>query len=220
MPTSLDLLGIAPPPGLAGASLVPLLTGDRQELGLEGYAEAMYPLHHYGWSDLRAMRAGRYKVIDAPRPELYDLQQDPKETTQPVRVSGARWATGWSTGCASSRRGLTTVTADQPADRRRPGSARPARGPRLRRDVRRQRERRRARDRADPKDKVGLFNKLSEARDATAEPRLLRPGRVTAARGGRRGPERDRRVVQAGQRVLPRRPLQGSDRVSTAGRCN
>ena len=44
------------------------------ELELEGYAEAMYPLHHYGWSDLRAIRAGRYKAIDAPRPELYDLQ--------------------------------------------------------------------------------------------------------------------------------------------------
>jgi tetratricopeptide (TPR) repeat protein len=41
----------------------------------------MYPLHHYGWSDLRALRAGRYKVIDAPRPELYDLDRDPGELT-------------------------------------------------------------------------------------------------------------------------------------------
>ena len=41
----------------------------------------MYPLHHYGWSDLRALRSGRYKVIDAPRPELYDVDRDPNETT-------------------------------------------------------------------------------------------------------------------------------------------
>ena len=41
----------------------------------------MYPLHHYGWSDLHALRSGRYKVIDAPRPELYDVDRDPNETT-------------------------------------------------------------------------------------------------------------------------------------------
>ncbi len=60
---------------------MPLMTGAAIELGLEGYAEAMYPLHHYGWSDLRAMRSGRFKVIDAPRPELYDIETDPYEKT-------------------------------------------------------------------------------------------------------------------------------------------
>jgi len=39
----------------------------------------VYPLHHFGWSDLRALRQGRYKLIAAPRPELYDLQDDPRE---------------------------------------------------------------------------------------------------------------------------------------------
>ena len=50
-------------------------------MGLEAYAEAVYPLHHFGWSDLRALRQGRYKLIAAPRPELYDLQEDPREQT-------------------------------------------------------------------------------------------------------------------------------------------
>src|SRR3982751_1126231 len=81
MPTALDLLGAAPPSGIAGASLAPLLAGAKRELGLDAYSEAMYPLHHYGWSDLRALRSGRYKVIDAPRPELYDMERDPQETT-------------------------------------------------------------------------------------------------------------------------------------------
>jgi tetratricopeptide (TPR) repeat protein len=39
----------------------------------------MYPLHHFGWSDVRTMRLGRFKVFDAPRPELYDLDRDPDE---------------------------------------------------------------------------------------------------------------------------------------------
>jgi len=80
LPTVLDLMGIPAPTGIAGVSLAPLMTGARKTLDLEGYAEALYPLHHYGWSELRAWRAGRFKVIDAPRPELYDLEQDPGES--------------------------------------------------------------------------------------------------------------------------------------------
>jgi arylsulfatase A-like enzyme/Tfp pilus assembly protein PilF len=80
LPTVLDMLGVQAPKGIAGVSLAPLMTGARQSLDLEGYAEALYPLHHYGWSELRAWRAGRFKVIDAPRPELYDLQEDPGES--------------------------------------------------------------------------------------------------------------------------------------------
>ena len=91
MPTVLDLLGVPPPAGISGVSLVPLMTGAQRELGLDAYSEAMYPLHHYGWSDLRALRSGRYKVIDAPRPELYDIDRDPQGNDQPVRrAAGAR----------------------------------------------------------------------------------------------------------------------------------
>ena len=81
MPTALDLLGIPAPKSIEGRSLAPLMTGEARELGLEAYAEATYPLHHFGWSDLRALRAGRFKVIAAPRPELYDLETDPHEAT-------------------------------------------------------------------------------------------------------------------------------------------
>ncbi|HTM25406.1 MAG TPA: sulfatase-like hydrolase/transferase [Vicinamibacterales bacterium] len=81
MPTVLDLLGVPKPADrvIDGASVTPLMTGARADLGLEAYAEAVYPLHHFGWSDLRALREGRYKLIAAPRPELYDLQDDPAE---------------------------------------------------------------------------------------------------------------------------------------------
>jgi arylsulfatase A-like enzyme/Tfp pilus assembly protein PilF len=42
-------------------------------------AESWYPRYHYGWSELRALRDGRYKFIAAPRRELYDTENDPGE---------------------------------------------------------------------------------------------------------------------------------------------
>jgi arylsulfatase A-like enzyme/Tfp pilus assembly protein PilF len=93
MPTVLDLLSVPKPANVVmdGASITPLMTGSRPEMGLEAYAEAVYPLHHFGWSDLRALRQGRYKLIAAPRPELYDLQADP---TEQKNIFGDRKALG------------------------------------------------------------------------------------------------------------------------------
>jgi choline-sulfatase len=79
MPTLLALAGIEPPRG-DGVSLVPLLDGRTRDLDLEAYSESLYPLR-FGWSALRALRSGWLKVIEAPRPELYDLAKDPFETT-------------------------------------------------------------------------------------------------------------------------------------------
>ena len=76
VPTVLDLLHL-PPASMDGVSLVPLLTTD-SHMELETYAESMYPLR-FGWSPLRTVRDGRFKFIDAPRPELYDLERDPFE---------------------------------------------------------------------------------------------------------------------------------------------
>jgi arylsulfatase A-like enzyme/predicted Zn-dependent protease len=78
-PTILDLIGLPPPERVDGVSLVPLMTGAARDPGLDAYSEAMYPRYHFGWSDLRALTSGRYRFIDAPRPELYDLEQDPAE---------------------------------------------------------------------------------------------------------------------------------------------
>jgi arylsulfatase A-like enzyme/Tfp pilus assembly protein PilF len=81
MPTVLDLLGMPSPSGAAGRSLVGPMTGagSASSAAQEAYSESLYPLNQFGWSDLKALRAGRYKYIEAPRPELYDLQSDPQE---------------------------------------------------------------------------------------------------------------------------------------------
>jgi arylsulfatase A-like enzyme/Tfp pilus assembly protein PilF len=79
MPTILDLVGERLPDGIQGRSLVPLLAGSATDLNLDAYSESLYARNHYGWSELRALRSGRFKYIATTRPELYDLEHDPRE---------------------------------------------------------------------------------------------------------------------------------------------
>ena len=44
------------------------------------YAETFAPLLDFGWSPLKSVRSAGLKFIDAPKPELYDLEKDPRET--------------------------------------------------------------------------------------------------------------------------------------------
>ncbi|MFN7975160.1 MAG: sulfatase-like hydrolase/transferase [Acidobacteriota bacterium] len=43
------------------------------------YGETEMPALAYGWSALQSLTEDRYKLVVAPRPELYDLQADPHE---------------------------------------------------------------------------------------------------------------------------------------------
>ena len=78
LPTMLALLGSAPPAGVEGTSLVPLLTGKDADTDAS-YAETIYPKVTLGWAELRGMRTNQWKYIRAPKPELYDLSRDPGE---------------------------------------------------------------------------------------------------------------------------------------------
>jgi choline-sulfatase len=77
MPTVLELLGVRHEARMDGESLLPLVAGARPDL--DAYAENLYPNLRFGWSTVRALRSGRFKLIDTARPELYDLQHDPDE---------------------------------------------------------------------------------------------------------------------------------------------
>jgi len=77
MPTILDMLDLAAP-AIDGRSLVGVMTRDGPHPDRDAYAESVYP-RLLGWSPLRSLRAGRFKLIEAPRPELYDLLLDPFE---------------------------------------------------------------------------------------------------------------------------------------------
>lgn len=77
-PTALQALELPRADGIQGVGLISHLMG-KKKIDLEAYAESFYPRHQFGWSELRALRSGRYKYILAPRPELYDLRSDPRE---------------------------------------------------------------------------------------------------------------------------------------------
>jgi tetratricopeptide (TPR) repeat protein len=100
-PTLVEMLGLEPP-GKAehsGVSLASALRGEPYRNEPVAYAESLVPLLHFGWSDLRSIRRGKWKYIQAPRPELYDLDGDPMEIrnladSQPELVKGMRGALG------------------------------------------------------------------------------------------------------------------------------
>src|SRR5262249_17575811 len=70
-------------PHVSGRSVAPALRGT--PLSDEpAFAESLVPLVHYGWSDLRSVRDGRWKYILAPRAELYDLDRDPGQLVNPA----------------------------------------------------------------------------------------------------------------------------------------
>jgi arylsulfatase A-like enzyme/Tfp pilus assembly protein PilF len=77
LPTVLTLINIPAPPELNGQSLVAYFD-DRSQPSRSLFAETDYPLR-WGWAPLRALREQNAKLIEAPRPEFYDLQSDPHE---------------------------------------------------------------------------------------------------------------------------------------------
>jgi tetratricopeptide (TPR) repeat protein len=58
-----------------------VVTGGARAVVPAAYAESYYPKLHYGWSELRALRADGWKVIDAPTAELYALSRERQEAT-------------------------------------------------------------------------------------------------------------------------------------------
>jgi len=80
-PTVLGLLGIGSVPKVQGRSLLPVLFHPRTPVESYAYSESMTPNLQFGWSALHSLRSTRYELIDAPRPELYDLSTDPGEET-------------------------------------------------------------------------------------------------------------------------------------------
>jgi len=165
MPTVLDLVGRRAPAGVQGRSLVPLLAGASTDLNLDGYSESLYARHHFGWSELRALRSGRFKFIQSTKPELYDLERDPGELSNLYadrrsladRMSGelaklsieenGSASTPGSTVDPETRERLAALgyVGSFTQSPRRPGETLP-----------------------DPKDKIGIFNLMMGAHDEAA----------------------------------------------------
>ena len=78
-PTILQAIGIARPAEFQGSGLLGGAAARSDAPGREVYCESLYARRHLGASALRSLRAGQYKFIEAPKPELYDLAKDPGE---------------------------------------------------------------------------------------------------------------------------------------------
>ena len=94
-PTLLGLLGL-PPIDADGVDLADAFgEGGRVPPGRDLYAESFAPLLDFGWSPLRAIRSDGWKLIDAPRAELFAVAEDPGEQrdragTEAPRVDALR----------------------------------------------------------------------------------------------------------------------------------
>ncbi len=79
-PTIADLLELPIPDSLHGRSLKSILLGKSSQIeDIPYYIESFLPSEAFGWSPLIGMRTSSTKFIQAPQPELYDLQKDPLE---------------------------------------------------------------------------------------------------------------------------------------------
>jgi tetratricopeptide (TPR) repeat protein len=167
MPTALRLLGVELPKEVQGVSLLPLARGER--MALVAHSESWYPRYHYGWSELRAVQDGRFKYVQAPRPELYDLEHDRSEAKDqahddPARLESLARALQ---DIEARTRGSAAATGPRPVDpetEERLAALGYVGGSVSRRNLE-------DRPRGDPKDKIGLYNLLKQAGSASVEGR-------------------------------------------------
>ena len=155
------------PPALPGANLL-APRGRASPL----YAETLAPRLDFGWSDLRSIRDGRYKLIRAPRPELYDVVADPAETRD---LAAARAGDAWrgsrprSTRCSPRRGRASRAATVRSGDGGAPARARLRAGPRPP-----------AGTGADPKDKVEVALAHRARRRPLSRPRPRRSPPIAA----------------------------------------
>ncbi len=164
MPTICEMAGLPVPAEVQGRSLVPSFFSPGAGPARLAYSETFYPRYHYGWSDLRSVQDGRYKLIVAPVPELYDLERDPDEEKNLVYLEKKVFedlSARARTLMDEAGRGAHEVDLGQVDEETREKLAAlgyigsftdPSRlqGQKL----------------SDPKDKIGVFNELSKSRES------------------------------------------------------
>jgi choline-sulfatase len=93
-PTLLSLAGAEVPRELPGTPLQDLDPKADPKTPRRLYAETFYPRIHFGWSDLASIVEGPLHYIEAPEPELYDLDADAAETRNVMTSADRRAVSG------------------------------------------------------------------------------------------------------------------------------
>ncbi|MDX9734992.1 MAG: sulfatase-like hydrolase/transferase [Thermoanaerobaculia bacterium] len=78
-PTLREWVGLPPRPEQRGTSLLATLRGGPAPGDRRVYGESLYGRLHFGWKELFSLTDSRFKLILAPRPELYDVEKDALE---------------------------------------------------------------------------------------------------------------------------------------------
>lgn len=166
-PTLLDVAGQPALAHVEGQSLMPLVRG-RATGPASAYGETYFPFFYMHWAPLRSIQDDRWKFIEAPSPELYDLSRDSREQTnlaerEPARAAALRGALDTMTG------GRAGMMSEHPVDRETTErlaalgylGAATSGASSLRSEAR-----------ADPKAMIGVFNRLRRANAAVREGRF------------------------------------------------
>jgi tetratricopeptide (TPR) repeat protein len=114
LPTIADLAGAKAPEGLDGRSLRAALEG-RPMADEPVYVESVFTQRHLGWAPLAGLRTQAWKLIDAPRRELYDMAADPGEARNAAEAQPDRVAS--MARDLEARRRTTTAAPSASADR-------------------------------------------------------------------------------------------------------
>ena len=89
-PTILEIVGLkGEAADMTGQSLISWLRGKTRK-DLDSLAESFYPRENFGWSEMVGLISARWKFIQSPRPELYDLENDPEERRNLYETSAER----------------------------------------------------------------------------------------------------------------------------------
>lgn len=158
-PTILEIIGLKnEATGMTGQSLVAWLRGKSRK-DLDSLVETVYPRENFGWSELVGLVSGRWKYIQSPRPELYDVKNDPEEREDLYASSAGkagelkRMLEQELLGSSAGNRSASERTAVRPEDQERLRSlgyvnfAPAGRGPAL----------------PDPKEKIPLLRLIQQA---------------------------------------------------------
>jgi choline-sulfatase len=88
-PTILDALHLPAQPSFEGTSLMKFDDTPAHAV----FSESVYARDEFHWAALRALRIGQWKLIEAPRAELYNLEKDPRELSNILRANSAEATT-------------------------------------------------------------------------------------------------------------------------------
>jgi choline-sulfatase len=141
-----------------GRNLTALFEGHRPSIGdpdRPAYSESYHQSVLLGWSPLRSVRTMRWKFIEAPRAELYDLDADPRELSNQILersglAAGLRSALPGAAGAAVAGRAASGEAAER---LRSLGYSSGSTIPSL------------ATDQIDPKDRIEVWNDIEDGID-------------------------------------------------------